>query len=831
MFSRVDYINGVKSHTALRKDVTTPGLLNHHPDRGMIGRTISHYTVVEKLGEGGMGVVYKARDNNLDRFVALKFLPPDLTRDQDARRRFTKEAQSASALDHPNISVVHEIGETDDGHSFICMTYYDGTLLKDKIASGVSTPEEATRIALQIADGLGRAHEAGIVHCDIKPANIIVTRREEVKILDFGVARLRGQLSTTRSSSHAGTIAYMSPEQATGSEIDHRTDLFSLGIVLYEMVTGQRPFVADHEPALFYSILNVEPAAPSSLNPLVPAELEKIIMRLLEKEPSRRFPDAASLRLALQEIGSGDPPSRAGILRRVFPAAAALIIAGLFFLILLPRFMGPDHTSKTKWRIVVLPFLDMTKQPETADWPVLIQTMIVEELTGIEQFGIVEPFSFNNVLQSSFGSIQPARDNSLYAKIREAGVAFVIDGALLRGRDSYLIRVNVTNVSTEEVAFSREVDVSFEDDLPGAVSNVSESIVGYFQAQELSGGRDEDMRPWINRPKLNTRAIVAFVQAMQLSFNGIPGAERHLLRAVELDSAFIAPRIRLAYSAARGGRREEALRHYEVLQRLEGQANPLEQAMIQWVAAVLARDTLAQLRQLRQALEYSPGNNILLAHVAQNLYLLRDYEGSLGAMSPTIEQRWQYSPVYLLSAICYDSLHQYGKAKEVLGLALNFKFVHPDIFGLLSRLEFRDRDTVRGRHYEERYIRARREAGLSMTSIHATLARQSSESGLFENALYHARVALKSDPNDPDASEILADAYSRRGELQPALEAYQRTIANDSLRFTIHRKMGRLYEASNSPGRAVEQYQLYLARDSTSSVAIETKQWLERLRR
>lgn len=796
----------------------------------MIGKTISHYSIVEKLGEGGMGVVYKARDTKLDRFVALKFLPPNLTRDQDARRRFTKEAQAASALDHPNIAVVHEIGETDEGQFFICMTYYEGTLLKEKLERNALPWQEAVHIALQIAGGLESAHAAGIVHCDIKPANIIFTPRSEIKILDFGVARLRGQYSTARSSSPAGTAAYMSPEQVTGADIDERTDLFSLGVVLYEMVTGRRPFVADHEPALFYSILNVEPPLPSSVNPEIPPGLEKIVMHLLEKDPARRFPDAGGLSEALRNIGTGDA-TRQRPLKKLIAATAAIFIVGFFYLMLQTDLTDPDRSAAVKWRIVVLPVIDMTRQPEVADWPVLIQTMFVEELIGVEAFGIVEPFSFNNVLQSSFGSLQPARDNTFYERLRDAGISFVLDGTLLRSHDSYLLRVNITNVSKEELVFSREAVAKNDNELPAVVRELSEAIVGYFQVQVLSGERDKDLRPWITRPKLNTRAVVAFVQATQLAFNGIPGGERHLIRAVELDSAFVAPRVRLAYYYARTRRVEEALQQYEFLRRLEGQVNPLEQAMIQWIGAVLAQDTIGQLRQLRQALEYSPGNNILLSHLAQNLYLIRDYGGAIEAVLPVIEQRWQYSPVYLLAAVCYDSLRQYGKAKELLVRALDFKYIHPDVFGLMSRLELRERDTVAARQYEERYIRARREMGMPLVSIHTILARHSAEAELYENALYHANEALRIKPDDPHAFEMLAEAYFRKGNLQEALTAYQRAMILDTTRFHIHRMLGLIFESMNSRQDALKHYQSYLAKDSVTSVAIEIKQRIGSLRR
>ncbi len=255
----------------------------------MIGKTISHYKIIEQIGAGGMGVVYKAEDTKLERTVALKFLPPELTREPEAKERFIREAQAASSLDHPNICTIHEINETVDGQMYIVMACYDGQTLKQKINSGPLSIDEAIDIAIQIAQGLARAHEEGIVHRDIKPANIIITDRGEVKIVDFGLAKLAGQTQLTKDSSTLGTVAYMSPEQLSAKEVDHRTDIWSLGVVLYEMLTGQLPFCGDYEQAVIYSILNDEPKSQQKLQDDMVLELKNIIQNALRKDPNLRY--------------------------------------------------------------------------------------------------------------------------------------------------------------------------------------------------------------------------------------------------------------------------------------------------------------------------------------------------------------------------------------------------------------------------------------------------------------------------------------------------------------------------------------------------------------
>ncbi len=326
------------------------------PSRGLIpGSSFAfRYKIVEELGRGGMGIVYKAEDNKLKRTVALKLLPPDLTGDSEAKERFIREAQAAAVLEHPNICTIYEVDETED-KTFISMAYVDGQSLRDRVKTGPLEVAEALDVAIQVSEGLAAAHQQGIVHRDIKSANIMMTKDGQVKLMDFGLAKFTGASMITQEGVTMGTIAYMSPEQAQGQTVDHRTDIWALGVVLYEMLSGQLPFKGENEASFLYSIVHEEPKAIKEISPDIPIEIQKVISRALRKKPESRYQSAVEMGAELKRYQEQIRAEEAGLfnlrtlLRRIQQPRMAIPIAIAMALIAAAIIWVFHRQAKIRW--------------------------------------------------------------------------------------------------------------------------------------------------------------------------------------------------------------------------------------------------------------------------------------------------------------------------------------------------------------------------------------------------------------------------------------------------------------------------------------------------
>lgn len=443
----------------------------------MIGKKISHYKIIERLGQGGMGVVYKAEDVKLRRPVALKFLPSDLTRDKEANQRFIYEAQNASALDHQNVCTIYEIEESDDGQMFIAMAHYEGETLKEKIDShpeGMPL-EKAIDIAIQIAEGLEKVHKHEIVHRDIKPANIMITQDNQVKIVDFGLAKLATSIKTPGVGRSIGTPAYSSPEQVRGETIDHRTDIWSLGVVLYEMVTGQLPFKGDYEHEMVYSIMNDELPAVSGLPTGVSPALKAMINRSLAKNPENRYQSVAEL---LGDLRSIQTQIKSGIsdihlVARVQGRRKRIISYSIAILLLLLIAIGlyfKPGTKQDNWlaSIAVLPLDNLSNDPEQEYFTDGMTDALITELAKISALRVISRASVMHYKGSN---------KTMPEIAKELNVDAVVEGSVLRVGERVQITAQLIQTQPEQHLWAQTYDrhlrdiLSLHTDLARTIAN------------------------------------------------------------------------------------------------------------------------------------------------------------------------------------------------------------------------------------------------------------------------------------------------------------------------------------------------------------------------
>jgi serine/threonine protein kinase/Flp pilus assembly protein TadD len=500
----------------------------------MIGKTISHYKILEKLGEGGMGIVYKAHDTKLDRDVALKFLPPHLDASEEDLSRFQQEAKAISALNHPHIETIYDVDEIDD-QKYLVLEYIPGGTLKSKLKQLRSEDKtfsisEVLDYGIQLAEGLGHAHRHQIIHRDVKTDNILLTEEGKVKLTDFGLAKLRGTVHKTKTGSTLGTVAYMSPEQIRGEEVDQRSDLWSLGVVLYELVTSHLPFPGEYEAAVTYGILNEDLPAVRSVRPEIPAGLEKIIDRCLEKDKTKRYQQTeeiiADLRAVQQQTAGTNivkkKKARLPFYIGIGIILLAVIIIGYFFL--LPKTMPVQEKS-----IAVLPFVDMSPQKDQEYFCDGITEELINRLSNIQALRV------------------PARTSAFVFKgktedIQEIGsklkVQTVLEGSVRKADNELRITAQLINVANGYHLWSETYDRKLRE-IFSIQDEIALEIINTLKVKLLGEVKDRVVKRYTD----NTEAYDSYMRGMWLLNNKATEGDwrkaiHHFERAIELDPNF-----------------------------------------------------------------------------------------------------------------------------------------------------------------------------------------------------------------------------------------------------------------------------------------------------
>jgi serine/threonine protein kinase/Tfp pilus assembly protein PilF len=501
----------------------------------VIGKTVSHYTSVSKLGEGGMGVVYKAADTKLKRTVALKFLPSQVS-DEEAVQRFMNETHAVSALDHPNICSIYEIGETSEGQMFIVMPCYEGVSLKALIKEGPLELGRAVEIGSEVARGLAKAHESGIIHRDVKPANILVTKDGLAKVVDFGLAKFATQARLTRTGTTVGTAMYMSPEQARGEETDERSDIWSLGVVLYEMATGRPPFRAEHEQAIIYSILNQAPEPVGRVVVGVRKEFERLLARALAKDSRERYQrmeelaaDLDVLKEALRREAKPQavPGRRSARRSRLWIGLGVVVVAAVIGVFLGKSYLAKPH-EKPITSIAVLPFQNLSADPEQEYFSDGTTEALIAELSKIEALRVISRTSVMRFKKS---------DESLPAIARQLNVDAVVEGSVQRAQDEVRVTAQLVRASPEKHLWANTYTESFRNIL-ALESEIAQAIAREIQ---ITMTPEEKTRLAASRP-VNPAAHEAYLKGKyfvaKMSRGDWYKSIEYFRQAIDIDSTY-----------------------------------------------------------------------------------------------------------------------------------------------------------------------------------------------------------------------------------------------------------------------------------------------------
>ncbi|MDH3216647.1 MAG: FlgO family outer membrane protein [Candidatus Krumholzibacteria bacterium] len=576
----------------------------------MIGKTISRYRILEKLGEGGMGQVYLAEDTELKRKVALKFLSAEYASDADGLARFKREAQMAAALDHPNIITVFEVAQHDD-RPYIAMAYIEGESLGGIISAGDLSVEKALGMADQICDGLASAHDAGVVHRDIKPDNVLLESSGRVKILDFGLAKIGGASKITGEVSTFGTIYYMSPEQVRGDDVDSRSDIFSFGALLYEMLTGELPFKGEHSAAIIYSITNEEPKPPSFYNRNIPSELDRVVLKALAKDRAHRYQKVSELRRDLNRFAEGLDAAIArpkqSLFRFLLPTSAVFLAVVLMIIFKPFKFeISPDHRAVAAQNsLAVMYFDNVVNRDDPQRLGEIVTNLLITDLSESEYMDVVSGQRLYDILKLQGKEGEKIIDRSTATEVAShAGAKWMLLGSILQQEPNLIVTSQLVDVETGTVAASQRVTGGEGEKIFSLVDRLTADIKQDL-ALPAAASREEDA-PVAEVTTHSTEAYRHYVEGVDY-LNKYYGqeAKASFQKALSYDSTFAMVYLRQTADLISGSWAKKKRAIVKAVEYSDG-VSKKERHYIRSASAKLSGDTGTAIRELETILEEYP---------------------------------------------------------------------------------------------------------------------------------------------------------------------------------------------------------------------------------
>ncbi len=627
----------------------------------MIGKTISHYRILEKLGEGGMGVVYRAQDIKLDRIVALKFLSKHLLCDQEAKMRFSQEAKAASALDHQNIATIYEIDEAE-GEWFISMAYIQGKSIKEIIREKQLSIEELLKIAVQIAEGLSAAHKKDIVHRDIKSDNIMLTNEGVVKIMDFGLAKLKGVTKLTKTGTTLGTMQYMSPEQAQRMEVDQRSDIFSFGAVLYEMITGQLPFRGEHEAAMIYSIVNETPEPLTRYKAHVPEGLQRIVDKALQKDPNTRYQTAADivadLKGSQRETTVGVVAKRKNKLLPFLVPASTTFLLLLLFLILKPfkvEVVPEKKAIAEENSLAIMYFENMVDREDTERLGEIVTNLLITDLSESEYMRVVSSQRLYDILKLLGREGEKKIDHEVATQVAtKAGAKWMLLGNILQIDPQTVITTQLVNVESGQVEASQRITGEMREEIFSLVDKLSAEIKNDLSLPAVA--RQEADRPVADVTTHSPEAYRHYLEGMDY-YNKWYSTEaaKSFRKALEFDSTFAMAYYRLADLTWENELIVKAVEYSD-------KVSQKERRYIKSLEARISEDYKQAITELQKIKERYPQEKEVFYQLGMCYGELGQYEEAIRQWNKAIEIDPFYKTAYGKLAYFYDDMGDFDKS-------------------------------------------------------------------------------------------------------------------------------------------------------------------------